>query len=148
MGLSQRADTLEQIQRLITRIATQIRYTAAPLRDILSPLAVEGEYKALLFLQDIQHELDHDKTLSSVWNQSVRNRQKVCGLNRADTELLVEFGNGLGKTDIEGQLSHCELYAELFSRQAENARQEVAAKGRLYTTLGIAGGLALALLLI
>lgn len=77
----------------------------------------------------------------------VRTGAKGTGLTEEDQTLLRDFGSGFGASDVEGQLSHCRLYAELFQDRLERARQEKARKGKLYLMLGSFSGIAVALFL-
>ena len=83
--------------------------------------------------------------------QALRRRESVRGglldsLLPADLETLDAFFAGLGATDNRGQACLIEeAEGALKAREAE-ARQRCGEKGRLYTTLGLLGGLALALL--
>ena len=67
--------------------------------------------------------------------------------NNSDKELLLGFGEKLGKTDLEGQLSHIELYRALFQKQIKEAEDDAQKKSRLYRTLGIFGGVSAAILI-
>ena len=77
-----------------------------------------------------------DRPFESEWLAAVE-RLKI---NSADKKLLSEFGCGLGKTDCEGQLSHIELYREKFTARLGEARDEAAAKTKLYRVLGFFAG--------
>ena len=68
-------------------------------------------------------------------------------LPEADRALLLDFGAGLGVTDLEGQLAHCALYQARAQEKRAEARAEKQRKGRLYPMLGAAIGLGLNLLL-
>ena len=69
-------------------------------------------------------------------------------LDADDRALLTEFGAGLGATDLEGQLAHCELYRKRAAERREEARAAQRCKARLYPILGAAAGLGLILLLV
>ena len=60
---------------------------------------------------------------------------------------MLGFGEKLGKTDLEGQLSHIELYRALFQKQIKEAEDDAQKKSRLYRTLGIFGGVSAAILI-
>lgn len=145
-GLSRRAAALEQSGRLVTRIASRIRYTAQPVGEILSE--VSGEFTGLRFLPELLRILQEGTDFPSAWRRALEVKGAECGLNGKDRELLRGYGEGLGKTDVEGQMEHCRLYETLIGEQLEEARREAAVKGRLYVTLGTAGGLGAALLLL
>ena len=95
-------------------MAAQIRYTAAPVGELLDRAAGAAEFTRLTFLADCRQRLGRGE---------------------------------LGATDVEGQLASCRLYAERLGERLAAARRAAAEKGRLYVTLGAAGGLAAVLLL-
>ena len=72
---------------------------------------------------------------------------KGYALKKSDTDLLLEFGSHLGKTDVEGQLKHIELYRQLFEKQLEAAEDAIAKKSKLYKTMGLFVGTAAALMM-
>ena len=147
-NLRRRALALEQMEKLIVRLSTQIKYTAAPVQELLPAAMKSGEYEALRFLGPLREGLAQESDFPRLWEAAVAGRGGDCGFTLQDKALLCEFGRGLGVSDLEGTQSHCGLYRDLFHKQAEAARQDVSSKGRLYITLGIAGGLGLALLLL
>lgn len=63
-------------------------------------------------------------------------------------QLLLEFGEGCGHTDLTGQQAHIEYYRTLLAAQEAESRRTWQEKGRVYRMLGSAGGVALMLLLI
>lgn len=145
--MSRRVAAFEQLERLLSFLETQIRYSAASIRDILVSAHRSGEYKALLFLEDVVQRLEEGEKPDDVWETAIDNRGGACGFTAADCHLLADFGHQLGKSDIEGQLAHCETYRHLFDNRLEAAREEFQSKGKLYIVLGILSGLGIALLL-
>lgn len=146
MGLNRRAAALEEAGRLLAHLATRIRYTAAPIGELLGE-AADG-FRRLPFLREAGRQMSGGADFHTAWGQALRQKGPESGLHAADLELLTRFGEGLGQTDVEGQLAHCELFARLLGEQQAEAKTQAAAKGRLYVTLGVAGGLAAALLLL
>ncbi len=58
------------------------------------------------------------------------------------------FISGLGRSDTDGQLAHCDLYIADFSRMLEEAVRDKNEKSRLYIALSAAAGIAVFILLI
>lgn len=81
------------------------------------------------------------------WHRAVAGAGESDALTDRDCELLLHFGEGLGKSDVEGQLAHCAAFEELFADRLQSTRQELSVKGKLYSTLGMIGGAGLALML-
>ena len=111
---------------------------------MLAAAASSPEFQSLPFLKAAAADLQIDGDFHTAWRQGVKEQGEASGLTAADRELLVHFGDGLGRTDVEGQLTNCRLYAE----RLEEARRDAATKSRLYVTLGVTGGIGLALLLL
>ncbi len=147
-GLNRRASTLEKIQRLLSHIGSQIRYAAAPTGELLASSARMAEFQSLSFLREATAALARGADFHTAWREGVRREGRGCGLAAGDMELLLCFGEGLGRTDIEGQLANCRDFSERFGEKLAEARRDAASKNRLYLTLGITGGLAAALLLL
>lgn len=147
MHLNRRTKTLGQIEKMIVRMDAQIRYTATPVWELAAGVAGCDEFSQLSFLRELgMRQGGQQVDFPSAWSQCIGRHGKSADLTREDQELLIEFGKGLGTSDIEGQLNHCRLYQDLFVKQRALAEQEAAAKGKLYVTLGAAGGMGLALL--
>ena len=147
-GLRRRVTVLGQLSRFMTRLADQIRYTAAPVEELLEAAESSGEFGELPLLGRICSRIRNGERVLDAWEAAVEEDGRLSGLTRADRELLHGFGSQLGKTDVEGQIANCRQYGELLDQRLSEAREASAAKGRLYMTLGFAGGMALALLLL
>lgn len=146
-ALNRRAASFEQMERLIDYIETRIRYLALPVGELLAGAAESGDFEALTFLNAVRSALSRGGTPAEAWSAGLRQRGGEDGFTPADRALLMEFGRGLGLSDTEGQRLHCETYRRFMGERREAARREAGIKGRLYRTLGLAGGACAALLL-
>ncbi len=107
-----------------------------------------GEFGELPLLGRVCSRIRNGERVLDAWETAVEEEGRESGLTRADRDLLRGFGSQLGKTDVEGQIANCRQYGERLEQRLTEAREASAAKGRLYMTLGFAGGMALALLLL
>ena len=146
LGLRQRTAALEELLRWIRQLAAVMRYTAAPLGELLADSSLREGYPALPFLAALAQQADGG-SFSEIWRRSIDSEQGLA-FTEEDRALLLRFGDQLGQTDIEGQLAHCALYVELLEERLAEAREAQRTKGHMYATLGVSGGLALAILLI
>lgn len=141
-SLYKRVTMLSAMRLFIEDISVQIRYKQADVFWVLKHAASMSFAKDLPFkneLYKINHELDE-----ATVNQIFQNHN----VSDDDKKLISEFICGLGKSDISGQLSHCEMYAKLIQDQGKTAKKEADEKGRLYRTLSLLGSAAVAILLI
>jgi stage III sporulation protein AB len=86
--------------------------------------------------------------LEALWNRSAEESAKAYFLTNLDKSLLCEFGAELGKTDVEGQLKHIELYKVQFTKQLAESEENIKQKAKLYKTMGFFVGASLALIMI
>ena len=147
LDLNRRAANLETARRLIGWMASRIRYTAAPIQEIAAAAAKEPEFSRLLFLKEAATRMQQGDSPGDAWDKALKGCDSG-GLKETDKTLLQNFGRGLGCSDLDGQLAHCESFGAMLDGCVQSAKQEAASKGKLYVTLGVAGGLGAALLLL
>ncbi len=140
-----RVKFLESYISLVRYIETEVRYCASSIIQILENYFSEN--KIGIIDSCIKHTYE-DIPFSQAWCLAVDESCKRYYLKKEDISLIKDFGNGLGISDIDGQVAHCESNIELINIRLAEARDERKKKYRLYQTLGISGGLCLALLLI
>ncbi len=141
-ALYSRLDTLKRFDVFFSTLATILRYNADEIR---ASTAAAARASGLEFMSAEQNrEIPFDTS----WEQAVGNLPKTYALDNSDKELLISFGTKLGKTDVEGQLSHIELYRAMWQKRLSLAGEAAAQKSRLYKTLGLFGGVSAALLIL
>ena len=133
---------MDEAVRLTRRAAEQIRFSAAPTQVWLRSLCESGEFAHLGFLRAAA--TCPPTEFHAVWRRETR--RLPGGLTDRDAELIRRFGEGLGASDVEGQLTLCEEYGSRLEEQRAEARRDLREKSRLYGTLGLLGGLGAALL--
>lgn len=117
---------------LLQRIHAALRYTAAPLQEILCTVD-RSDLQALGWLS----EYDGGETL--VLPQTLKNSERA---------FAVGFFAPLGTTDLEGQLAHIEQYLERALQAEREARATYKQRGKAYVMTGISVGLCVGLALI
>ena len=140
--LSMRKDFFKRIISFISNLSTQLRYSTS---DIFTLVSLSASTSGL-GLFEISEE--SGTPFYDIWTQRVNTIPAKFGLKKGDTALLLEFGEQLGKTDVDGQLKHLELYEALFKKQLTDAENEINKKSKLYKTMGFFVGTAAALMII
>ena len=123
--LKLRLDFLREFSVFLSSLSTAVRYRSADIAVLVN---------------------DYSRPFSQMWQSSIADFKKRRCLSNADMALLKEFGEGLGTTDVEGQLSHIALYQGLFSKQQSDAEDDIIQKSKLYKSLGLFGGVSAALM--
>ena len=121
-------------------------YTAQPLPELWHRLAQNDAFAAFPLVGDTTAELTR-VPFSAAFSVAVQKAQREGALLPSAGQLLTEFAEGCGRTDLAGQQAHFEYYCRLLAAEEEAARRRYAEKGRVYRVLGLTGGIALMLLL-
>ena len=145
-ALQIRVRTLEAAYRLTVWLKTQLRYTAAPPGDLMRRAAGQEEFSRFATLKEWKRQ--PPGPFPEVWKRAVAASEADNRFTAEDSRLLVEFGDGLGKTDMEGQKAHGDLYASLFRERCDEARSQAKTKGRMEMVLWLSGAAALSFLLL
>lgn len=140
--LLMRKDFFKRIIGFITNLSTQLRYSTS---DIFTLVSLSACTSGLDFFE-ISDETG--TPFYKVWSERVSEIPTKFGLKNSDRQLLLEFGEQLGKTDVDGQLKHLELYEALLKKQLTDAENEINKKSKLYKTMGFFVGTAVALMII
>ena len=99
--LSVRVRFLQQYLQFVSYIETEIRYSQRILSEFINEYKNESEFK--LFLTEIKENLKSRASFSKAWTDSVHKIPNSYGLLSQEKELISEFGQELGSTDIDGQ---------------------------------------------
>lgn len=137
--LYRRRDFLDNFLAFLGTLKTNIRYSGA---DIFTLLEASADGCGTAWLSGFSLERSEPET---AWKRRV---DALCDTgDKTDKSLLLDFGSQLGKTDLEGQLSHIERYQKLFELRLENAAEEIAKKSKLYRAMGLFIGISAALIM-
>ncbi len=130
-----REKILEKILVMLRLVCTQIGYFQSPIDVIIDKLSQNEELKILDFLEICKENLN-ELDFPDAWRVSVEQSE----IHKSDKELLLSFGFNMGTSNIEGQLSNCEMHRELFENKLNSVRDKNRKNGKLYTALGIMTG--------
>ena len=140
--LYKRREFLKNFVEFISSLETNLRFNSDDVYLLVNTCAENCGIKTL-FVDDNMH-LSFEKA----WNETVARTAKIFPLAKSDVSLMKSFGTQLGKTDVEGQLKHLELYKVYFQKQLSDAQEAVGQKSKLYRTMGFFAGSAAALMMI
>ncbi len=141
--LKMREMFMENYIKFLTFVETEIKYSADSILGIMSKFSDNSAFNSILQL--CENEMQKGKSLNVAWDMAIKNIPSIYGLNKNDIGLISEFGSKLGVSDIESQISNCELNISLVSERLKDAREEKRKKSRLYIMLGIFCGISLSL---
>ncbi len=131
--LRRRTVFLNEFDCFLSALDTNIRYSGDEIVSLIKTCA-PGIIKSYMDF--------NQKDYYSLWQSFLRAVSKSSGLREEDYKLLCDFGEKLGATDVEGQLSHIRLYREMLGRNYNNSLLEYKSKSKIYKLLGFFVGAA------
>ena len=146
--LEKRIAFLTCAETLIRRIGESIRYTAAPVGDTLAALANGSEFGDFSLLSDTVAGLAPDGEFRYAWHTAVSAHAARWELTPRETAVLYRYADGLGVSDVSGEMRHSERCAQELHDCILARREDMGRRGRLYPILGVCMASATALLLL
>lgn len=146
LKLMKQVKLLREIEKMFVYIKNNISYVAKPLKEIFYELAHSKEFKELDFIETCNDNLKNGEKFELAFVSGVQKSELP--LRQEDKELLISFGSQLGSSDIDGEMNKLAFYQDklkILQKEATEKRDKLA---KLYTSLGIFAGLALALVLL
>jgi len=98
---------------------------------------------------EISEEISkNEQAVSDIWSEKVEEYFKYYDFTFEDERILLDFGNTLGKGDIDEEIRNINLAIERLKTMLTTANEEKTKYAKLYRTLGGIGGTALAIILV
>ena len=122
-----------------------------------------GQY--LDFIENIKNEISYrceypfkiyiDKSIDNLnkfsfedsWKKSFKLCVKDLGISDSEESLIVNFGLGLGKSDTQSQINHCEHSLQTAKPYLKKLQSDYHSKGKLPIIVGTGFGIVIALLI-
>lgn len=141
---------VQSLQRLINRLRGEILYARSYLGEAFRQIGASGEepYKGWMYAMWEQMQRRDGKMLADIWEKQTREHLADSGLPEQALVRLIRLGRQLGAADIEMQVKVLDLYLEDLNLIAEDIREGMKAKIRLYHCLGVMSGIFVTVLLI
>ena len=142
-GLNRRVRQLDAALLLCEKLQSCLQYERRTSAELVSWLSGQESLRELTFLRRCAALLEERKPFPEAWRQSV----EESGLAADDRGLLLQIGEILGGSRAESQLGELAVLRSLLEENRAASGAERQQKSRLYHSLGILGGLGLAILL-
>lgn len=135
--LISKSNQLRKIIRFIDFFEQKIKYSKETVKSIIDLFVKDKDFSFLLSESKV-YDVDYF--------------ERICFDNNAlyiddeEKNLLYVFLCGLGKTNLDGQIAHCEIYKANFESALEKYEQENRNKIKLYPSLFILIGMLVVLI--
>lgn len=146
----QRILELEQLKQMVFLLKGQILYAGAPLPEAFGTVGkrVAGALGNLFQETAALLEAQPGEPFPTLWRKAVSGMEGKTALSKSDRQMLESLGEHLGFLDRETQERTLLLYLEQVDTELLVLREHKQERCRLYTSLGVMGGLFLAVILV
>lgn len=142
-------ENMKYLQRIISLIQSEIRYSRAFLGEIFANIgqSVKEPYRSWLLEMSEKADGFSERRFEDIWKESCKRYLGVLDLPEQELESLKSLGNQLGYADIQVQMRLLDLYQEHLENTIREVHNQAQTKVRLYHCLGVMSGLFVAVLL-
>ena len=150
LRLSERICTLEMLLQMVICLKGEISSGNASLPDAFCGTAgrMNGKYREFLITAADRMKAGKGEKLSQICRECAENSLKKSCLTHGEKDAFFSVGEYLGYMDLEMQIKQLSLYEKNLEEEISRLKEEASGKKRLYRSLGILGGLLLAVLLV
>lgn len=138
--IKRRKDFFATFREFIIFVKEQIRFFARERDEIFTLATNDARFNGDIFVA-IKKALKNGQDIKKILKNDINIR-----LNDDEIKLLDAFIYNIGKSDTEGQLSHCDYYLTQFESLLEKSESAYVVKGRL--TSGLSASLAAVLFIL
>lgn len=140
-----REQEIKEMKTGLNMFATKIKFTYETIPNLFMEIAtkIQGNVGNIFATSA---ERMKEEPAGNAWENALQ--EVIHNFNKEDIAVLKNLSKLLGQTDLEGQLSEIEVVNNFLTTQLENAKEERKKNEKMYRTLGIIGGLTIAIILI
>ncbi len=140
---------LEQLKKMMLMLRGEILYAHAPLGEALGHVGKKSEGPLGKLFRDTEERIRQQlgEPFYVIWKEEVEKQREDMLLSEREVQELTAFGEHLGYLDLEMQEHTIALYLEQLDMSIEFYREHEREQSRLYTGLGIMGGLFLSIIM-
>ena len=139
---------LKQLQQMLLQLRGEIRYMHQPLPDAFWHLSRKAPVLFVDFLTKMAQELQKrdGQSAEEIWKRNLKKCLIGLHLDKQEQKDLEKLGSMLGYLDVDMQLNALDYYLEQLKESSLRATEVSKTQKKLYQSMGILGGAALALL--
>lgn len=144
-----RVEELKNFKEACNILESKIKFTYQPLGDIFQEISnILDRHNNIYKIFEFSYESMNNCDFKTSWENAIEKEKVNLNLKKEDINLIKNFGNMLGKTDVSGQLNEINLTMNFLDSQILSAEEECKKNEKMYRTLGTIFGLAIIIILI
>lgn len=145
-GLSKKVTAIEAAIALVAHFSDRLRYLQPTLAALLNSACGQSMLQPCSYLAPCREALRQGEAFPSAWQKAVRQCPGALGVEQA--AVLETLGDVLGATDLDSQLTALAWVREQLEHHLLSARQDREKYHKMYSTLGVLCGIAIAIILL
>lgn len=147
--LTERTRQIRMLKSALQSLEAEIMFGHVPLHEAARRIAkqIEGPI-GKIFEMFASNLINKETTAKAAWEESISQLWKETALKKSEQEILLQFGETLGKHDRIQQQKQIRLALTHLEREEQEARDKQLTYGKMIRNLGVLGGLLIILLLV
>ncbi len=138
--------TIRQCVMMLENIQMLLEYRNLSTQEIIEYLHNSNSFSNLILIRKMYNSNNSDFNVTII--DAFNDKQNLENLDREDVQLLKGFFSILGRSNLEGQLSNCQLYKDFFKQKLRILEEKESTECKTKSTLITALGLVLIILII
>lgn len=147
-GLKKRKEILLSMRSDIRRISERMTVYPEPFSRLISRIEPATDILWNIFLDLLSADGSVSTLFEKAIHEAAAQKNGFELLQKEEVAILTDFGTGLASADLTAQQENAALAVKRLGEAAETLELQIKEKGRLFESLGLLSGLALALLVI
>lgn len=147
--LSERPKQLRMLRTALQSLEAEIMYGHTPLHEAARKLSTQLPKPISMFFEKFSNKLTSmETTVKIAWGESLKEIWKMTALKKSEYEILVQFGETLGKHDRVTEQKQIILTLTHLEREEEEARDKQQRYEKMMKSLGFLSGILIVILLL
>ena len=139
---------IRDLRAALQILEAEIMYGHSPLKEAVLLLAKQIPAPVSILFKDFASKLGSaNQSVQSAWRDSLEVVRKHSELQQKEIDILLQFGETLGKHDRESQQKQIQLALVLLDREETDAVEKQMKYDKMARSLGFFAGLLIAILL-
>lgn len=146
--LNERPQQLRQLKVALKSLEAEIMYGQVPLQEAFLHLSTQMSKPLSWFFESVARRMEKGEVSVKVaWNESLNEVWPLTSLIEGEKEVMRQFGETLGRHNLEQQQNQIRLTLTHMEREELTARDRQERYERMVKSLGVLSGLLIVILL-
>lgn len=145
-----RMNELNCIKKAFLILKSQINYSLELLPIALMNIAKRSDKPVNVIFKSISERLvqKDKKPIAEIWAEEFKANSKNTHLSKEDIETVSDFGKALSSLDRKLQINNIDIVIEYIDKTVEFIANKNETESKMYRSLGVLGGILLAVMMI